>query len=72
MGGGYDMSLPRMRGLSEAVKELKEQDPKTALTEHALRIMVKSGVLPCIRAGNKYLINMAVLERYLSGCNDAI
>lgn len=53
MGGGYDMSLPRMRGLSEAVKELKEQDPKTALTEHALRIMVKSGVLPCIRAGNK-------------------
>ena len=66
------MSLPRMRGLSEAVKEIKEQDPNTALTAHALRIMVKSGALPCIRAGNKYLINMAVLERYLSGCNDAV
>lgn len=60
------MSLPRMRGLAEAIEEIKAQDPQTALTLHALRSLVKTGTVPCVRAGSKYLINMAVLESYLA------
>lgn len=60
------MPLPRMRGIAEAVQEIKAQDPKTALTMYSLRIMVKEGKVPSVRAGHKYLINMAVLESYLS------
>lgn len=60
------MSLPRMRGLAEAIDEIKAQDPQTALTLHALRSLVKTGAIPCVRAGSKYLINMAVLEGYLA------
>lgn len=60
------MALPRMRGLVEAVNEIKTQDPKTALTLNALRSLVKTGALPCVKAGTKYLINMEILESYLS------
>lgn len=60
------MPLPRIRGITEAIDELRAADPKTALTVHALRSLVKTGELPSVRAGNKYLINMAVLEDYLT------
>lgn len=60
------MALPRIRGITEAVEEIKEADPKTALTVHALRSLVKTGHVPSVKVGNKYLINMAVLESYLA------
>lgn len=59
--------MPRMRLIKEAFTELKERDPSTALTEYALRRMVKSGQVPSVCAGNRYLVNMDVLERFLSG-----
>lgn len=60
------MALPRIRGITEAVEEIRAADPKTALTVHALRALVKTGELPSVRVGNKYLINMAVLEDFLT------
>lgn len=59
--------MARMRLIKEAAAELKERDPKTAITEYALRRMVKSGELPSVCAGNRYLVNMDVLERFLQG-----
>ncbi len=60
-------NLPRMRGIRQAVEEIKTADPKTALTEKALRRLILSGVLPSVVVGRKYLINLDTLERYLSG-----
>lgn len=58
--------MPRMRTIAEAAKELKEQDPLTAVTPYAIRQMVLKGDIPCIHAGKKRLINMDTLERFLS------
>ena len=64
------MALARIRGISEAVEEIKEADPKSALTVHALRFLVKTGQVPSVKVGNKYLINMSVLESYLANPTD--
>ena len=37
------------------------------LTEYRVRQLCRSGELPCIKAGKKYLINKDVLFRYLGG-----
>ena len=37
------------------------------LTEYRVRQLCRSGELPCIKAGKKYLINKNVLIRYLGG-----
>ena len=40
------------------------------LTEYRVREMCRSGELPCIKAGKKYLINKDVLIRFLGGDTD--
>ena len=40
------------------------------LTEYRVRQLCRSGELPCIKAGKKYLINKDVLIRYLGGDTD--
>ena len=37
------------------------------LTEYRVRQLCRSGELPCIKAGKKYLINKDVLIRFLGG-----
>ncbi len=37
------------------------------LKEYRIREMCKSGELPCVKAGKKYLINKDVLFRFLGG-----
>lgn len=59
--------MSRMRTIKAAAEEIRERDPDTDLTEYALRCMVKTGRIPCIRVGNKYLVNMDALERVLQG-----
>lgn len=62
--------MPRMRTIQEAANELKKIDPDTALTPYAIRQMVLKGVIPCIYAGKKRLINMDILEKYLCLSDD--
>lgn len=57
--------LPPMRGVKQAVEEIKKDDPNTALTERALRRMILTGEIPHVKAGTKYLVNMNVLNDYL-------
>lgn len=59
--------MPRIRTIQEAAAELKQSDPNTAVTPYAIRRMVLNGTIPCIYAGKKRLINMEILEHYLSG-----
>jgi hypothetical protein len=55
-----------MRTIAEAIQEVKKADPQTAFTQTALRRMLKTGELPSIKAGTKYLVNLDVLFNYLN------
>lgn len=61
--------MPRMRTIDQAIAWLIENDPGTALTKNGLRRLVISGQLPSVKVGQKYLIDLDVLESYLSGNN---
>ena len=58
---------PRMRTIKQAINELKTQDSETAFTESALLRAISSGDIPHLRAGNKILVNLDTVEKYLSG-----
>ena len=45
----------------------REVDPNTALTEYAIRTLVRTGRVPSIRIGKKYLVTIEALEEYLTG-----
>ncbi len=57
----------KMRTIEQAASWLQENDPETALTKTALRRLVVTGKLPCVRIGQKYLIALETLEDYLAG-----
>ncbi|MCH5300949.1 MAG: DNA-binding protein [Ruminococcus sp.] len=57
--------LPRMRTIKEAAAEIKAIDENTAMTEYHIRQLALSGVLPRIKAGKKYLINLDTLIEYM-------
>jgi len=59
--------MPRLRTLTETYSYIKEMDPATAITPNALRRMVVSGQVPCVKAGKKYLLDLDVLFEYLKG-----
>lgn len=66
MEGWEIVMLPRMRLINEAYEEIKAKDPDTAITKYFIRDLVVSGKIPTSKAGRKYLINMDMLEEYLS------
>lgn len=59
------------RTIREAAAWFKDQDPQTCLTETAIRTLVRSGRVPCVRVGKKYLVTIEALEDYLSGQAEA-
>ena len=58
--------MPKMRLISEAYKQLKIDDPNSAITLNALRCLIKRGEIPSVKIGRKTLINYDVLLEYLS------
>ncbi len=63
--------MPRMRTLDQAAAWMRECDPGTAFTKTALRRLVVTGQLPSVRVGQKYLVNLDVLEGFLTGSTTA-
>ena len=59
------MALPRMRTVKEAMDTIKEADPHTALSEHAIRRLIKTGHIPVVTSGRRFLINLDILLGYL-------
>lgn len=59
------------RTIREAAGWFKSQDPQTCLTETAIRTLVRSGRVPCVQVGKKYLVTIEALEAYLSGSEAA-
>ena len=60
-------SIPRMRKIKEAYKEIKTADPATELTATGFRRLVISGKIPSVKVGNIYLVNMDIVKRFLGG-----
>lgn len=56
-----------MRTIEQAAAEIRAADPQTALTKTALRRLVVSGVVPSVKIGTKYLLDMEALDSYLVG-----
>lgn len=61
------MTAARMRTIKEAIAEIKTADPRSSLTEWALRQLIINGKIPYVTVGNKYLLNLDILEAYLDG-----
>lgn len=58
--------LPRMRTVHEAAEELRRMDEGTAVTEYHIRQLAINNVIPRVKAGKKYLINLDALIAYLA------
>lgn len=59
--------MEKIRTINGAAEELRRQDPQTPISSGMLRRWILSGALPAIKSGNKYLINMETLRRFLEG-----
>lgn len=57
----------QIRTIKEAFAEIKSKDNNTSLTLSGFRKLVVSGEIPSIRRGNKWLVDMAVVESYFKG-----
>lgn len=62
----FTVSTPRLRTIREAACEIKSIDPNTAVTPYRIRQLILNGILPSVRAGNKYLLNLDLLLEYLN------
>lgn len=58
--------MAKMRTIKQSLEELKKNDPNCAISEWWIRQIVKNGKLPSHRAGNRYLINLTLLEEFLN------
>lgn len=61
-----DTKLPRLRTLDGCYEEIRKLDKNTAISKYYIRQLVVSGVLPRIKSGKKYYINLDLLIEYLT------
>lgn len=61
------MAVPRMRLQKDAYAAVKELDPHTAVTPHAIRQLALDGKIKSVAIGRKRLINIDSLMEYLNG-----
>ena len=59
--------MVRTRTIREATAYFQENDPQTCLTETAIRTLLRTGAVPSVRVGRKYLVTVEALEAYLTG-----
>ncbi len=58
--------MAKMRTITETFKEIKKNDPNTALSLCGLRRMVQTGIIPSVQIGRKRIINIDILTEYLN------
>ncbi len=58
--------MKHYRTIPQAAAEIAANDPATAITPWALRTLVRSGAIPSVRRGNRYLVALEDIEEYLS------
>ena len=67
--------MRKVRTIREAIAEIKENDPHSAITEYAIRTLVNSGEISHIRRGRKILIDFDELQNYFTcgnSCNNSV
>jgi len=57
----------KIRTIDKAYEEFKAKDPDTDISRNLIRQLVVSGAVPSTRAGNKYLVDIDVLEEHIRG-----
>ena len=60
------LHMPKMRLIADAYKQIKQDDPNSALTMNGLKCLIKKGEIPSVKIGRKTLINYDTLIEYLS------
>lgn len=55
---------PRLRSIPEAVKALKEEDPKTSITMSAIRGLVKEGKILKYPKGKQIQVDLDEIKEY--------
>lgn len=58
--------MQRIRTIDKAYDEIKAKDPDTALSRYLVRQMIKQGLVPSIKTGNKRLVDVDVLEEHIN------
>lgn len=59
------MSLPRMRTAAGVLDAIRADDPDTQVSLHLIRMIIKSGDVPVVRAGKRLLVNVDDITAYL-------
>ena len=55
-----------LRSIKKAYDIIKQEDPDTSVTLHTLRTWCKEGKIKCLTAGNKVLVDIDSLFKYIS------
>lgn len=61
--GGEHMT--KLRTINKAYDEIKARDPDTAISRRMFRDIVRSGMIPSIKNGNRSLVDVDVAESCL-------
>lgn len=59
--------MTRMRTSGAAVEELRRIDPTTPIKRHTIDTWARQGLIHSVMVGNRRLVSMDSLERYLTG-----
>lgn len=52
------MTLPRIRSMRKAYDEIVANDPETSISYYHFRHLVITGVIPSVKSGQRYLLDM--------------
>lgn len=66
MGKGIDAPLRRMRTAAGVLNVIKEQDPRTEVTLHYIRNLIKTGKVPVTPVGRKKLVDADAVMAYIA------
>jgi len=61
------MALARMRTAQQTYDAIHKEDPDSSISLWYIRMLIKQGKFPVLKAGNKYLINYDRFLEYLGG-----
>lgn len=57
--------MDRLRTIDQTISELKKADPGCQLTKWGLRELVRKGAIPKLNCGNRALLSVESVERYV-------
>ena len=62
-----DKNIIKARTIGSIVRELKEIDPNTAISESLLRKLVKENAIPHKQVGGRVYLTMEAVSKYFNG-----